>query len=109
MQAYMKKLIIFMLRLQGWPLVVSCDMNHFYGWLSHDEQDRISKLELFDEYEEWHDKCSHYMLLYAMKGTCQDLLPQLPQQSSDGTRPTSPLLLHSITVQATDDSCIFRR
>lgn len=95
--------------LQGWTLVVSCDMNHLYGSLPCKEQERVNRLELFDEYEEWHNKCSHYMLLYAMKGTCEKLLPLLPEQNHVATLPSTSLLLNSINVQTTEDSCVFKR
>ena len=41
-------------------------MNHFYGDLvPRDECCRVEALEPFDEYEEWHLKCSHYMVVVA--------------------------------------------
>ena len=84
-------------------------MNHFYGWLPREEQDRVNRLELFDEYEEWHDKCSHYMLLYAMKGICQDMCGLLPRQSNVGALCVTPLLLHPMNEEVTEESCTFRR
>lgn len=33
----------------------------------------MNGLELFDEYEEWHLKCSHYMILCAFKGQLSSL------------------------------------
>lgn len=35
---------------------------------SNEEKLRIDKLELFDEYEPWHQKCSHYLIISATKG-----------------------------------------
>ena len=32
------------------------------------EKQRIDKLELFDEYEPWHLKCSHYTIIAATRG-----------------------------------------
>lgn len=93
----------------GWTLVVSSDMNHFYASLSPEEQERVNKLELFDEHEEWHTKCSHYMLLYAMKGTCKNLLPFLPQQNNGDTLTTIPLLVNSLNIETTENSCVLRR
>ena len=34
------------------------------------ERRRIEAVEAFDEYEEWHLKCSHYILLMAFTGNC---------------------------------------
>jgi len=36
--------------------------------ISNEEKSRIDKIELFDEYEPWHLKCSHYTLITATKG-----------------------------------------
>ena len=104
-----KVLLLRTICLQGWTLVVSCDMNHLYCSLPAEEQERVNGLELFDEYEEWHDKCSHYMLLYAMKGTCERLLPLLPQQNHVATLPSTSVLLNTINVHITEDPCIFKR
>lgn len=41
----------------------------FYNYnISSEEKLRIDKIELFDEYEPWHLKCTHYTLLSATKG-----------------------------------------
>lgn len=41
----------------------------FYKYNTSDEEKlRIEKLELFDEYEAWHLKCTHYSLFSATKG-----------------------------------------
>lgn len=61
---------------------MSCDMNDFYFSLPLSEQRRINSLQLFDEFEEWHSKCGHYMLLCAASGSCVQvvgsLLPSIP-------------------------------
>ncbi|CAM9551824.1 unnamed protein product, partial [Bubo scandiacus] len=45
------------------------DMNEFFTCCTpEDEQQRVQALEPFDEYEEWHLKCSHYFVLTASKG-----------------------------------------
>jgi tRNA wybutosine-synthesizing protein 4 len=51
----------------------------FYrDFTNNEEKDRIDKLELFDEYEPWHLKCSHYILLMGTKGKfCSDLISNL--------------------------------
>jgi len=46
--------------------------------ISNDEKSRIDKIELFDEYEPWHLKCSHYTLITATKG---ERLTQLAEES----------------------------
>ncbi|XP_018587795.1 tRNA wybutosine-synthesizing protein 4 [Scleropages formosus] len=54
---------------RGWERCVCLDMNQFYlGLLSEKERSRVEKLEPFDEFEEWHQKCSHYFILTASKG-----------------------------------------
>lgn len=40
-------------------------MNSFYYSIPEGERQRLLSLELFDEYEEWHLKCSHYHLICA--------------------------------------------
>ncbi|XP_017325084.1 tRNA wybutosine-synthesizing protein 4 isoform X1 [Ictalurus punctatus] len=55
---------------KGWEKCVCLDMNQFYfGLLTEDERERVEKLEPFDEFEEWHQKCSHYFILTASKGS----------------------------------------
>lgn len=46
--------------------------------ISNEEKSRIDKIELFDEYEPWHLKCSHYTLITATKG---ERLTQLAKHS----------------------------
>ncbi|XP_078719878.1 tRNA wybutosine-synthesizing protein 4 [Lampetra fluviatilis] len=54
---------------QGWERCESVDMNEFYlNVLPVEERARVEHLELFDEHEEWHLKCSHYFILVASKG-----------------------------------------
>lgn len=40
-------------------------MNEFFESLPASELRRISSLEYFDEYEEWHLKCFHYVIILA--------------------------------------------
>ena len=64
----------FNLFLQGWTESMGCDMNYFYNKLvPASERSRIELLDLFDEFEEWHLKCSHYSLITATKGSCTTL------------------------------------
>lgn len=57
-------------------------MNNFYMSLSPAERSRVESLELFDEFEEWHLKCSHYIILCAITGLMSssfiDSLPFCP-------------------------------
>lgn len=47
----------------------------FYSQIiSRDEKLRLEQLELFDEYEPWHLKCSHYTVIAA---TCGDYLSKM--------------------------------
>lgn len=43
--------------------------NDFYTYhISAEEKHRLDQLEMFDEYEPWHLKCSHYTVITATKG-----------------------------------------
>ncbi|NWR59875.1 TYW4 protein, partial [Bucorvus abyssinicus] len=54
---------------KGWTECSVMDMNAFFTCCTpEDEQQRVQALEPFDEYEEWHLKCSHYFVLAASKG-----------------------------------------
>ncbi|XP_062833117.1 tRNA wybutosine-synthesizing protein 4 isoform X2 [Anolis carolinensis] len=54
---------------RGWMECSAIDMNEFYHrFVPGEEQERIHALEPFDEFEEWHLKCSHYFILVASKG-----------------------------------------
>ncbi|KAM9802866.1 tRNA wybutosine-synthesizing protein 4 [Syngnathus typhle] len=62
---------------KGWEQCVCLDMNEFFlRLIPDDERHRVESLEPFDEYEEWHQKCSHYFILTASRGslTAQSLL-----------------------------------
>ncbi|XP_076012442.1 tRNA wybutosine-synthesizing protein 4 [Genypterus blacodes] len=55
---------------KGWEECVCLDMNDFYlGFVPEEERSRVESLEPFDEYEEWHQKCSHYFILTASRGS----------------------------------------
>lgn len=59
----------------GWTDLEVMDMNEFYNnLLSCEERDRVENLEMFDEYEEWHLKCAHYMILLGYHSNCGELL-----------------------------------
>ena len=59
-------------------------MNQLLFSLPEEECQRLLSLEMFDEYEELHLKCGHYMLLCALRGSCSDI-------SSSLSLPPSPL------------------
>lgn len=70
---------------KGWEHCVCLDMNEFYlGLVSEEERSRVEALEPFDEYEEWHAKCSHYFILTASRGS-------LMEQALISHAPVSPL------------------
>ncbi|KAK9402772.1 tRNA wybutosine-synthesizing protein 4 [Crotalus adamanteus] len=63
---------------RGWTECHIMDMNEFYGhFVPREEQKRIQALEPFDEFEEWHLKCSHYFILVAYKGEAAFAPPAL--------------------------------
>ena len=54
---------------KGFTNCYTVKASDFYRDIIQDkEKARIEKLELFDEYEAWHLKCTHYTLLSAVKG-----------------------------------------
>lgn len=54
---------------KGFTEVLVIKASDFYqNYVSPDEKKRIDNIELFDEYEPWHLKCSHYILISATKG-----------------------------------------
>nr|XP_020475690.1 tRNA wybutosine-synthesizing protein 4 isoform X2 [Monopterus albus] len=66
---------------KGWEQCVCLDMNDFYlGLVPEQERCTVESLEPFDEYEEWHQKCSHYFILTASRGSsmAQALLTHPP-------------------------------
>jgi tRNA wybutosine-synthesizing protein 4 len=61
---------------------------------SNEEKQRIDRLELFDEYEPWHQKCSHYLIISATKGdhltqSMFNLYNKIPQQFQANPAPES--------------------
>ncbi|NWY58634.1 TYW4 protein, partial [Chionis minor] len=73
---------------KGWTECSVMDMNEFFTCCTpEDEQQRVQALEPFDEYEEWHLKCSHYFVLTASKGmepSWTPLLSNMTVPRSDG-------------------------
>lgn len=54
---------------RGWQFAKACDMNWIYRkFIDPTDKLRIEKLEMFDEYEEWHLMMAHYSITVAGKG-----------------------------------------
>ncbi|CAJ1078943.1 tRNA wybutosine-synthesizing protein 4 isoform X1 [Xyrichtys novacula] len=84
---------------KGWDQCVCLDMNEFYlGLVTEEERIRVESLEPFDEYEEWHQKCSHYFILTASRGSLmeQALLSYAPASPV----PSPPLSLSPTVLTA---------
>ncbi|XP_015907438.2 tRNA wybutosine-synthesizing protein 4 isoform X1 [Parasteatoda tepidariorum] len=64
----------------GWSSCSSLLMSDFFNGFSHKETERIQSLDVFDEYEMWHEKCHHYILLWACQGII--VLPEAFYQKS---------------------------
>ncbi|XP_016895624.1 tRNA wybutosine-synthesizing protein 4 [Cynoglossus semilaevis] len=76
---------------KGWDQCVCLDINDFFfGLVPEEERRRIESLEPFDEYEEWHQKCSHYFILTASRGSslAQALLSAPPVSVSSPVIPS---------------------
>nr|XP_021156197.1 tRNA wybutosine-synthesizing protein 4 isoform X3 [Columba livia] len=70
---------------QGWTECSVMDMNEFFTRCTpQEEQQRVQALEPFDEYEEWHLKCSHYFVLAASKGMEPSWTPLLSSVAVHG-------------------------
>ena len=52
----------------GWKGATALDMNTVYAQLPSDERARIERIEMLDEFEEWHLINSHYCVAWAWKG-----------------------------------------
>ncbi|KAM9347649.1 tRNA wybutosine-synthesizing protein 4 [Symphorus nematophorus] len=87
---------------KGWEQCVCLDMNVFYlGLVPEEERCRVESLEPFDEYEEWHQKCSHYFILTASRGSlvAQALLIHPPVSPFPSIGPSwSPTALNMQTI-----------
>ena len=71
----------------------SIDMSSFFynhTPVPEEELSRLFSLEPFDEYEELHQKCSHYTVLLAGRGTGTEFIASLPPPA-DCTPPSPPL------------------
>ncbi|KAJ3043045.1 Leucine carboxyl methyltransferase 1 [Rhizophlyctis rosea] len=53
----------------GWKQAFAMDLNEFWEKrVEEDEKARVSRLEIFDEVEEWHLLSGHYCISWAVKG-----------------------------------------
>ncbi|XP_054829481.1 tRNA wybutosine-synthesizing protein 4 isoform X2 [Eublepharis macularius] len=76
---------------KGWTACHAIDMNEFYArFVCGDERRRIQALEPFDEFEEWHLKCSHYFVLVALKGDELCQTPVFPGVEEKAFLPLAP-------------------
>ncbi|XP_004861735.1 tRNA wybutosine-synthesizing protein 4 [Heterocephalus glaber] len=76
----------------GWTACRAMDMNEFYRcFLPAEERQRMEYLEPFDEFEEWHLKCSHYFILTASRGdTLSQTLMLSPSEAFPRVDPALP-------------------
>lgn len=71
-------------------MTIASDMNYFFNnVVPLSEKDRIGSVEMFDEYEEWHLKCAHYVLVTAFKGSSSLL------RNSIWCEPDPPSMFHA--------------
>ncbi|XP_046455871.1 tRNA wybutosine-synthesizing protein 4-like isoform X3 [Daphnia pulex] len=77
---------------KGWTSCEVYDINEFvHKLVPSDELERMRKLETFDEYEGFNEKCSHYIILTAAKGNCKTPLPVKDQETKDHVFDTTSL------------------
>ncbi|EDO42453.1 predicted protein, partial [Nematostella vectensis] len=69
---------------KGWTKAQYQDMNSFFNNLPVEEKQRVEAIEPFDEFEEWHLKCSHYILICGLKGSCEAMAKQMLPQENNG-------------------------
>ena len=80
-------------------------MNYFYtSVLTSPERQRVESLEPFDEFEEWHLKCSHYIMLTAFKGACLTLKDTLWPHISPDAETTGKVFIHDTSMRVGDSS-----
>ncbi|XP_033762266.1 tRNA wybutosine-synthesizing protein 4-like isoform X2 [Pecten maximus] len=65
----------------GWERTEALDMNQFYMALVTGQQRHlVEMMEPFDEYEEWHLMCGHYMVMCGYIGRSGKLLQDMSQK-----------------------------
>ncbi|KAM6093672.1 tRNA wybutosine-synthesizing protein 4 isoform 4-T7 [Chlamydotis macqueenii] len=84
---------------KGWTECSVMDMNEFFTCCTpEEEQQRVQALEPFDEYEEWHLKCSHYFVLTASKGMEPSWTPLLSNMTDERLYHTVSCLSNSLAL-----------
>ena len=58
-------------------------IDFFKKHITSEEKIRVDQIELFDEYEQWHLKCSHYTLVLAANGIVLELMNKLIDPSAN--------------------------
>ncbi|GIY74787.1 tRNA wybutosine-synthesizing protein 4 [Caerostris extrusa] len=86
----------------GWPKCSSISMLEFYLEFPKKEKRKIKNLEMFDEFEMWHEKCRHYVLTWACQGSIS--IPKVLQKKGMSYEAS---LLESICYR-TEMSCFLR-
>jgi len=72
----------------NWVNVHAMNINQFYySVLSAEQRRYVESLEPFDEFEEFHLACAHYVLLTATRGSCDVLYTA---EEIENMRPSSP-------------------
>ena len=85
---------------------MASDMNYFYNIVvPEDERSRVESLEPFDEYEEWHLKCAHYVLLTAFSGNCLRLASLVWPAVSLHSTEISDDILNAESLRGMSDDC----
>ncbi|XP_020864841.1 tRNA wybutosine-synthesizing protein 4 [Phascolarctos cinereus] len=95
----------------GWGACSVLDMNEFYhGFLPAEERRRVQTLEPFDEFEEWHLKCSHYFILVASTagGPGQAILLP-PVDTLPRVEPAPPVGVLSASILGEAEGCDLKR
>lgn len=73
----------------GWSFCECSDMTDVYvNLISKEKRKELEQIELFDEFEEWHLKCCHYMILCAHKESTTPYL-EFPIYSNSQNRTVS--------------------
>ena len=60
------------INIAGFDHLEIADMNQVYDKIGEEEKRRVSKLEIFDEFEEWNLMQSHYFIAVASKSIKAD-------------------------------------
>ncbi|XP_069110693.1 tRNA wybutosine-synthesizing protein 4-like [Argopecten irradians] len=77
----------------GWERTEALDMNQFYTSLvTGPQRHLVEMMEPFDEYEEWHLMCGHYMIMCGYIGRCGKLLQDMSEKCFQHVEDTDPEL-----------------